>query len=270
VPGANKSIIAQMIGRYRLDQSTGLIAAIRAEQQRRNSGFSQLRNAHELFSEETIMGLLDILNGMQSGSRQSQQSGTGGGGMMSPIAMALLGILAQKALQSFAGSQSASPGSTGQPPSRSEGGTTMAAGSEGGLADILGGLLGGKPTGLPAQGQPGASLNELLPSGLRNALGGAAAGNVLSGGLNELIKGFQDSGHGKVAQSWVGKGQNQAIAPNDLAAALGGDTLDALTKQTGLNRQDLLSGLTQQLPRFVDQLTPDGRLPTDQEASQMV
>ena len=48
------------------------------------------------------------------------------------------------------------------------------------------------------------------------------------------------------------------------------DTLDELSEQTGMNRGDLLSGLSQHLPRFVDQLTPDGRLPTDEEANRMV
>jgi YidB-like protein len=37
-----------------------------------------------------------------------------------------------------------------------------------------------------------------------------------------------------------------------LAVALGGDTLDALS------RQNLLGGLSQHLPDFVDQLTPEG------------
>lgn len=217
------------------------------------------------------MGLLDILNGMQNGPRgQRQPSDTTGGGGMSPLTMALLGILAYKALKRFTAAQSVSPGVGGGPPSRPEGSATTTARSEGGLGDILGGLLGGTPAGSPAQGRPGANLNGLFPDGLRSMLGGAAAGSVLSGGLGELIKGFQDSGHGNVAQSWVGTGPNQQIAPNHLAAALGGDTLDALTKQTGLKREDLLSGLSQQLPELVDQLTPDGRLPTDQEASQMV
>jgi uncharacterized protein YidB (DUF937 family) len=93
---------------------------------------------------------------------------------------------------------------------------------------------------------------------------------VLSGGLDKLIKDLQDSGHGRVAQSWVGTGPNQDIAPHDLASALGADTIDALSNQTGLGREDLLAGLSQNLPELIDQLTPDGRLPSAEEASQMV
>ena len=93
---------------------------------------------------------------------------------------------------------------------------------------------------------------------------------MLSGGLDQLIKGFRDSGHGKVAQSWVSQGPNDEIAPSALADALGSDTIDALTKQTGMGREELLAGLSKQLPQLVDQLTPKGRLPTEGEASQLV
>ncbi len=37
-----------------------------------------------------------------------------------------------------------------------------------------------------------------------------------------------------------------------------------------MSRDDLLHGLSQQLPEVVDQLTPDGRLPTEQEAARLV
>ena len=36
-----------------------------------------------------------------------------------------------------------------------------------------------------------------------------------------------------------------------------------------MDRADLLSGLSQHLPRFVDQVTPDGRLPTEEEAARI-
>jgi uncharacterized protein YidB (DUF937 family) len=93
---------------------------------------------------------------------------------------------------------------------------------------------------------------------------------MLSGGLGRLINDLQNSGQGRVAQSWIARGPNQEIAPTDLSAALGADTLDALAGQTGLSRDELLEGLRQNLPDFIDQLTPNGRLPTEEEASRMV
>jgi uncharacterized protein YidB (DUF937 family) len=231
------------------------------------------------------MGLLDILNGMQNGPRgQAQPTSSGSSGGMSPITMALIGLLAYKAMKSFGGSQSGSvPG--GVQPNALPGNT---ASTGGGLGDILGGLLGGKPAGgVPGgsmnTGQTGGGLGDLLggllggrtggapagglPGGLGGLLAGAGAGTVLSGGLGNLLKDLQNNGQGRAAQSWVGKGENEEIEPDDLAKALGADTINALTAQTGMSRDDLLEGLSQQLPQVVDQLTPDGRLPTEHEAA---
>ena len=217
------------------------------------------------------MGLIDILNGMQNGPRgPSQPSSSGKGSGMSPIMMALLGLLAYKAVKSIGG-QPAARGGAGSPlPS---GGSVTANQQGGGIGDILGGLLGGKPGSVSTTNvgaNPNASLKDLLPGGLGELLGGAAAGTALSGGLGALIKEFQQGGLGQAAQSWVGTGPNQKIASNDLARVLGTDTLDALSKQTGVKREDLLAGFSQHLPDLIDQLTPDGRLPTEAEASRMV
>ena len=97
-----------------------------------------------------------------------------------------------------------------------------------------------------------------------------ASGSVLSGGLGTLIKDLESNGQGQVVKSWVANGPNQAVTPQSLEAAIGADTLDALTKQTGMKRDDLLSGLSQMLPGVVDHLTPDGRVPTQEEAGRMV
>jgi uncharacterized protein YidB (DUF937 family) len=37
-----------------------------------------------------------------------------------------------------------------------------------------------------------------------------------------------------------------------------------------MSRDDLLNGLSQRLPGVVDRLTPNGRLPTEQEAARFV
>ena len=190
------------------------------------------------------MGLLDVLNGMQNGPRGQRDPSTSSGGM-SPITMAILGLLAYKAVKSATGGQpSARPASPGAMPGS---GTINAGvpGSGGGLGDLLKGGLGG-------------------------LLAGGAAGSVLSGGLSDLLKQFQQSGQSDTANSWVGTGPNKAISPNDLASALGGDKINALATQSGMSRDDLLQGLSQYLPQVVDQLTPEGRLPTEQEAAHLL
>jgi uncharacterized protein YidB (DUF937 family) len=180
------------------------------------------------------MGLLDVLNGMQQGPRGPSGPSAPSSGGMSPMTMAILGLLAWKAVKHLTASQ---PGAAPQPaPSPGGGGTG------GGLGNILKGPLGG-------------------------LLAGGAAGSVISGGLGDVLKQLQQGGHSDAANSWVGKGDNKPIAPGDLANALGADQINALASQSGLSRDELLNGLSQYLPQAIDHLTPDGRLPTDGEVS---
>jgi uncharacterized protein YidB (DUF937 family) len=189
------------------------------------------------------MGLLDILNGMQNGPRGPSTPSADDKGGMSPITMAILALLAYKAVKHVGGGQpNAAPA-----PSPAPSPNTVNAG-------LPGGSMGG-------------GLGDLLKGGLGGLLAGGAAGSVISGGLGDLLKQFQQSGHGETANSWVGPGQNQPISPGDLAKALGADKIDSLASQSGLSRDDLLSGLSQHLPGVIDHLTPDGRLPTESELS---
>jgi len=85
------------------------------------------------------------------------------------------------------------------------------------------------------------------------------------GGLGGLLDQFTRSGHGDKFHSWVSPGENHNIAPNELEEALGPDTVEQLSTQTGLPRGDMLNELSHVLPNVVDQLTPQGRLPNDDE-----
>ena len=93
---------------------------------------------------------------------------------------------------------------------------------------------------------------------------GTEAGGLL-GGLGGLLEKFQQSGHGDVAKSWVGSGQNQPISPGPLSSALGPAIIMTLAQKTGLSEQEVKAQLSQALPGFVDKLTPQGRLPTHEE-----
>lgn len=174
------------------------------------------------------MGLLDVINGMQNGPRGATQPG-GDGNRMSPITMAILGVIAYKAVRHFTAPSAASP------------------------------------SGSAAPGNAGST-----PSGsLGNLIGGGLSGSTLSSGLGNLVKDLQNSGNGQAAQSWVGEGPNQPISPSKLETALGGETVDALTKQTGMDRGSLLNELSQYLPGVIDHLTPNGRVPTADEAARL-
>ncbi len=214
------------------------------------------------------MGLLDVLNGMQNGPRGQTNPNAQGG--MSPITMAILALLAYKGIKHLSGGQQQpAPGGN---PQRLPGNNPMNTGAPGGgLGDILGGLLGGSSGGGGRRRSAGGGgLGDLLKGGLGGLLAGGAAGSVLSGGLGGLLKQFQDNGQGQVANSWVGTGPNQDISESDLAKSIGSDDIDALAQHTGLPREELLAGLRRELPGAIDELTPNGRVPSPQELSQRV
>jgi uncharacterized protein YidB (DUF937 family) len=190
------------------------------------------------------MGLLDVLNGMQNGPRgPSKPSTDTSGGGMSPMTMAILALLAWKAVKHFGGSSQ--PGAQPAPAPSPK--------------SINAGLPGG-----------GGGLSDVLKGGLGGLLAGGAAGSILSGGLGDVLKQLQQGGQGDVANSWVGKGENKPIAPGDLANALGADQINAIASQAGLSRDELLQGLSQYLPGVIDHLTPDGRLPDESELSRRI
>jgi uncharacterized protein YidB (DUF937 family) len=83
------------------------------------------------------------------------------------------------------------------------------------------------------------------------------------------VQDFERSGHGEIARSWVDRGQNRSLAPEKLGAALGEEGIKDLTQQTGMERDELLATLSEHLPRVIDHLTPEGRVPTEQEASRL-
>jgi len=188
------------------------------------------------------MGLLDVLNGMQNGPRgQRTPAPTGTSSGTSPITMAIIGLLAYKAVKHIGGSQTG-PGST---------------------------IPGGTATATATAGAQGGSLGDLLKGGLGGLLAGGAAGSVLSGGLNDLLKQFQQKGQSDVANSWVGNGPNKQISPDVLSKVLSEDQIKMLMQQTGMSQAELVKALSEHLPNVVNHLTPEGRIPTEQEASRL-
>lgn len=129
------------------------------------------------------------------------------------------------------------------------------------LDSVLGGMLGG---GQQQQGGAGALIN-IVAGMLANSHGGAAAGGSAAGGLGGLgglAEQFQKGGLGDVMNSWIGKGENLPISPDQLGNVLGGDLLGKLTQQTGMGQGDLLGQLSQLLPHAVNHVTPDGQIPS--------
>jgi len=94
-----------------------------------------------------------------------------------------------------------------------------------------------------------------------------ASDGGLLGGLGGLLGKLRDAGHGNVADSWVGTGQNQSINANDLGAALGPQVIREIAQRTGLDEQELLKQLSTALPGIVDKLTPNGQVPQQHQVA---
>ena len=84
-------------------------------------------------------------------------------------------------------------------------------------------------------------------------------------GLGGLVERFRQGGLEEVVKSWIGTGPNKPISTSQLHQALGPETVDGLSRETGLPRDDLLSQLSRLLPEVIDKLTPNGKLPREED-----
>jgi uncharacterized protein YidB (DUF937 family) len=217
------------------------------------------------------------------------------GNISKPLILALLALLASGALtRKQAGDAPTPPAPSPAPTPQTDAGSNP-------LGDLLGGLLGGggRPGGAP--GAPGSNpLGDLLggllggggqprsmaPGGgagagsanpLGDLLGGLLSGSAnrgalaggLAGGLGSLLEQFQQSGQRDVIDSWIGRGQNQQIAPQQLASAMDPEVIRQLARQFGMQEDEVLEHVSQGLPDVVDQMTPEGRVPGEDELSRL-
>ena len=155
----------------------------------------------------------------------------GSTGRVPPLAMALLGLLAYSKLKKPAG--------------------------QGGAADAGGGFA------------------ERLEDFFKPSAGGGPTakgviGALLTGGMMDLVRQFRGAGKGDTVDSWVARGPNQGVSPNDLSKVLTEEQIAFLMERTGMSREELLAGLSERLPQVVDELTPEGRVPTEEEIRRTV
>ena len=120
----------------------------------------------------------------------------------------------------------------------------------GGLSDVLGQMLGSGTQG-------GGGLSDVLGQ----VLGGAAG----AGGLGGLLQQLERGGLGTEARSWVSTGQNVAPSPDSIGRIFGADGIAAIARQAGLSDRDASAGLAQLLPEVIDHVSPQGRVPDDDQ-----
>lgn len=123
-----------------------------------------------------------------------------------------------------------------------------------GLLDSVLGAALGRQGGDPQSGTGG--LDPQMIMGVVGALLSQA------GGLQGLLARLQQGGLGEAAASWVGTGANAPVSPEALGSALGPELMDLVAGQFGGDRQQAQGTLADLLPGLIDQLTPQGQVPT--------
>lgn len=101
----------------------------------------------------------------------------------------------------------------------------------------------------------GGGQNSLLEQAI------ALVNNPETGGLQGLIDRFQTGGLGEIVSSWIGTGANQSVSADQISNALGAEKIKEIAEQAGLPENQISDSLASLLPRIVDQLTPNGRVP---------
>jgi len=120
---------------------------------------------------------------------------------------------------------------------------------------ILDGLIGNAINSLGAGGAPQAQ-SPLLQAALQ----------ILeqNGGISGIIERFRQAGFAEQADSWVATGANQPIDSGAIQQALGSGPLGDIASRLGMSGDAAAGGLASVLPQLIDQLTPRGEIPGNQ------
>lgn len=86
-----------------------------------------------------------------------------------------------------------------------------------------------------------------------------------SGGFRGFIERFRRAGLGDLADSWISSGSNTPISNEQLESALGEDVLRGISQKTGADYASAVGASGYIIPHVVDDLTPDGEMPNDND-----
>lgn len=91
-----------------------------------------------------------------------------------------------------------------------------------------------------------------------------------TGGFEGLLNKFRNAGLGETASSWVNTGANTPISNEQLESALGENTLRNIAQNVGLDYQKTISASAFMIPHIVDELSPEGISPDQEDLSAQI
>jgi uncharacterized protein YidB (DUF937 family) len=80
--------------------------------------------------------------------------------------------------------------------------------------------------------------------------------------LDGLMQKLRESGLEKQASSWVAKGENIPVVGDQIEKALGNEKVAEIAGKLGITTEQAADDLAQTVPKVVDEVTPDGEVPT--------
>jgi uncharacterized protein YidB (DUF937 family) len=117
---------------------------------------------------------------------------------------------------------------------------------------------------------------ESQTSWLKSITGGAIGAGALAlikeyvekqGGLDAVVKNFQNAGFKRQVDSWISTGKNEVISGIEVGQAIGIDKLKKLAEATGVDVNKARDLLAEYLPLAIDKATPEGKLPSKDKAA---
>jgi uncharacterized protein YidB (DUF937 family) len=144
------------------------------------------------------------------------------------------------------------------------GGAGGSGGGAGGLQDILGGLLGGG-----SGGGTGTAAGGMNMGALAAALAPLVMKLLKGGGLQKLMQNAQASGLSSEADSWVGTGANQHVSADQMRSVVGQNVVQQVAQEAGISEDEAAGVLAQVVPQFVNGLSPNGQLPSENDLDQL-
>ena len=125
------------------------------------------------------------------------------------------------------------------------------------LDDLLGKQLGGLAETAMKNPQAISAIVSLLSS--KDASVGG------TGGLAGLVQAFQGKGMGDMMSSWISTGPNPPATADQIAQALGPQTVSQFAAKAGVAPGEAGGLLASLLPAMIDRLTPQGKVPESNE-----
>ena len=114
-----------------------------------------------------------------------------------------------------------------------------------------------QPQQRPAQPPAGMPSPNDLTDILGQIFGGGSAQK-----LPDVVKQFEEKGMRDQVDSWVRTGPNKPVDRRQIEDVFGRRELDDLSRSKGIDRDQLAEVLAKYIPRIIDELTPQGQLPS--------